>query len=104
MRRSAEGKLRWVGTQFPSQAAAQDAEMSLGEYEDFVFSAGMLDRPDPVAAWKRVSERQQRLVDFLNGKRDYRVVAANGTAAASSKLMFFGFRAVSDSFATANSA
>src|SRR5947207_13496719 len=79
MRRSAEGKLRWVGTQFPSQAAAQDAEMSLGEYEDFVFSAGLLDRPDPVAAWKSVSERQQRLADFLNGKSDYRVVAANGT-------------------------
>ena len=79
MRRSAEGKLRWVGTQFPAQAAAQDAEMSLSEYEDFVFSAGKLDTPDPVAAWKTVSERQQRLTDFLNGKRDYRVVAANGT-------------------------
>ena len=79
MKRSAEGKLKWVGTQFPAHAAAQDAEMSLAEYEDFVFSAGKLDRPDPVAAWKQVSERQQRLVDFLNGKRDYRVVAANGT-------------------------
>ncbi|HZN66343.1 MAG TPA: aminopeptidase [Tepidisphaeraceae bacterium] len=79
MKRAAEGKLKWVGTQFPSQAAAQDAEMSLAEYEDFVFSAGMLDRPDPTAAWKKVSERQQRLADFLNGKRDYRVVVANGT-------------------------
>jgi aminopeptidase len=53
--------------------------MSLAEYEDFVFTAGLLDRADPVAAWRQVSERQQRLVDFLNGKRDYRVVAANGT-------------------------
>ena len=79
MKRSAEGTLRWVGTQFPTQGAAQDAEMSLAEYEDFVFSAGKLDRPDPVAAWKAVSERQQRLTDFLNGKRDYRVVGANGT-------------------------
>ena len=79
MKRAADGKLRWVGTQYPNQAAAQDAEMSLAEYEDFVFAAGMLDRPDPVAAWKAVSERQQRLTDFLNGKRDYRVVAANGT-------------------------
>ena len=79
MKRSAEGKLRWVGTQYPTHGAAQDAEMSLAEYEDFVFSAGKLDRPDPVAAWKAVSERQQRLVDFLGGKRDYRVVAANGT-------------------------
>jgi aminopeptidase len=53
--------------------------MSLEEYEAFVFSAGLLDHPDPVASWKAVSQRQQRLADFLNGKRDYHVVAANGT-------------------------
>ena len=79
LKRAAEGKLRWTGTQFPTQASAQDAEMSLAEYEDFVFGAGLLDRPDPVAAWKQLSERQQRLVDLLNGKGDYRVVASNGT-------------------------
>ena len=79
LRRAAEKKLRWSGTQFPTQAAAQDAEMSLAEYEDFVFGAGLLNEPDPVAAWKKLSERQQRLVDFLNGKSDYHVVAANGT-------------------------
>jgi aminopeptidase len=79
MKRSAEGSLKWVGTQFPCQAAAQDAEMSLAEYEDFVFGAGLLDKPDPVAAWKQVGQRQQKLVDFLNGKKEYRVVAANGT-------------------------
>jgi aminopeptidase len=79
MRRAAEGKLHWNGTQFPCQASAQDAEMSLSEYEDFVFSAGLLDHADPAAAWRKVSERQQRLTDFLNGKSDYRVVAANGT-------------------------
>ena len=79
LRRAGEGKLKWVGTQYPTQACAQDAEMSLAEYEDFVFGAGLLDRPDPVAAWKSISERQQRLTDFLNGKKDYRVVAANGT-------------------------
>jgi aminopeptidase len=79
MKRAAEGSLHWVGTQFPSQGAAQDAEMSLYEYEDFVFAAGLLDRPDPVAAWKRISETQKRLVDFLTGKKEYRVVAANGT-------------------------
>jgi len=79
MRRAAEGKLNWSGTQFPCQASAQDAEMSLAEYEDFVFGAGLLDQPDPVAAWKKVSQRQQKLADFLNGKSDYHVVAANGT-------------------------
>ncbi len=79
MKRAASGSLRWVGTQYPSQAPAQDAEMSLDEYETFVFNAGLLNHPDPVAAWKKVSERQQRLVDFLNGKKEYRVVSANGT-------------------------
>ncbi|HEV2293130.1 MAG TPA: aminopeptidase [Tepidisphaeraceae bacterium] len=79
MKRAAEGSLHWVGTQYPSQACAQDAEMSQAEYETFVFNAGLLNKPDPVGAWTKVSERQQRLVDFLNGKTEYRVVAANGT-------------------------
>jgi aminopeptidase len=79
LKRAAEGKLRWTGTQFPTNAAAQDAEMSLSEYGDFVFKAGMLDHDDPVAAWKKLSDRQQRLVDLLNGKGDYHVVAVNGT-------------------------
>jgi aminopeptidase len=79
LKRAADGKLRWVGTQFPSQASAQDAEMSLAEYEDFVFRAGLLHLDDPVAAWRQISQRQQRLVDLLSGARDYRIVAANGT-------------------------
>jgi aminopeptidase len=79
MKRAGSGALHWVGTQYPTQACAQDAEMSLAEYEEFVFKAGLLDRPDPTAAWKQVSRRQQKLVDFLNGKRAYHVVAANGT-------------------------
>lgn len=79
MERAAKGELNWVGTLFPTQASAQDAEMSLSDYEDFVFGAGLLNHPDPAAAWRKVSETQQRLVDFLNGKSDYRVVAANGT-------------------------
>jgi len=79
LRRAAEGQLKWCGTQFPTQASGQDAEMSLAEYEDFVFRAGLLHLADPVAAWKQISQRQQKLADFLNGKRDYHVVASNGT-------------------------
>jgi len=76
-RMSAKGKakLRWVGTQFPTSAAAQDAEMSLSEYADFVFKAGMLHLKDPVAAWKKVHTTQQRVVDFLNKAREVRYVA-----------------------------
>lgn len=75
LERAAEGKLRWVGTQYPTISSAQDAEMSLREYEDFVFTGGLLHLPDPIAAWKKISETQQRLVDFLNGAKEVHIIA-----------------------------
>lgn len=76
--RAAEGSLRWCGTLFPTQGAAQDAEMSLGQYERFVFGAGLLDSPDPVAAWKQIHERQERVREFLQTKRTLRFTAPAG--------------------------
>jgi aminopeptidase len=52
MRRSAAKELRWCVTAYPCQAFAQDADMSLAAYEDFVYGAGWLHLPDPVAAWR----------------------------------------------------
>ena len=40
MRRGAEGKFKWVTTLYPTYGYAQDAGMSLQEYEDFVFRRG----------------------------------------------------------------
>lgn len=80
MERSAAKSLRWVGTQFPTNASAQDAEMSLTQYADFVFCAGLLHLPDPAAAWARISERQDRVRAFLQGKKQihFRVPPATG--------------------------
>jgi aminopeptidase len=69
MQRSAAGKLRWVGTLFPTHAFAQDAGMSLTEYEEFVYAACMPDFNDPIAYWQRFATRQQKIVDWLKGKR-----------------------------------
>jgi aminopeptidase len=77
MRRQAAGELRWCVTLYPTEAYAQDAEMSLREYEEFVMSACLLNEPDPVASWKAVSARQQRLVDWLKGKKRVRVNGPN---------------------------
>jgi aminopeptidase len=74
LKRIADGSLKWCGTQFPTSASAQDAEMSLAEYEDFVFAAGRLDRKDPVAEWRQVSRRQAKLVRFLATLKTLRVV------------------------------
>ena len=64
--RQAEGTLHWCGTQFPTSAHAQDAEMSLRDYEDFVYRAGHLHEDDPVAFWKNVEKEQERLVKILD--------------------------------------
>ena len=73
MERSTKGELRWCGTMFPNSASAQEAEMSLAEYEDFVFQACFVDQPDPVAEWKRVAKEQERIVNFLNAKKTIKV-------------------------------
>lgn len=61
--------LRWCGTLYPTSANAQDAEMSLRAYEDFVFKAGLLHMPDPVAEWEKVFARQERVREYLQGKQ-----------------------------------
>ncbi len=68
MRRTEQGELRWTGCAYPTQAAAQDAGMSLREYADFVYGAGLLQEPDPVAAWQKLKERQDKIIEWLQGK------------------------------------
>jgi aminopeptidase len=65
-KRIGDKSLTWVGTQFPTQADAQKAEMSLRDYEDFVYRAGNLHLADPVKHWKKVAKEQLRLVKILN--------------------------------------
>ena len=77
LRRSAEGALRWVGTQFPCPAYAQEADMSLRAYEDFVYSATFSDREDPIAAWQNVHDEQQKIVDWLKGKKIVTIKSPN---------------------------
>ncbi|HOW17494.1 MAG TPA: aminopeptidase [Phycisphaerae bacterium] len=74
-----KAKLRWTGTMFPCNAAAQDAEMSLAEYENFVYGAGKLDAKDPAAEWRRLSIGQQRLCDVLNKAKEIRFTTPQGT-------------------------
>ena len=79
LERAAAGQLRWVGTQFPCHAAAQDAQMSLEAYERFVFHAGLLERDAPAEAWREISQRQQLVVDYLNTAEEVRFTTPQGT-------------------------
>jgi aminopeptidase len=60
---------RWVTTLYPTAAYAQDAEMSLHDFEEFVFDVCYLNDADPIGRWKEVSAQQQRLVDWLFGRK-----------------------------------
>ena len=73
LRRSATGELRRTFALFPTNAYAQDAEMSLSEYEDFAYGACMPDMNDPVGYWRRFSARQEKIVNWLKGKEQVRV-------------------------------
>ncbi|HEY9529713.1 MAG TPA: aminopeptidase, partial [Anaerolineales bacterium] len=67
MKRSADGTYRWCITVYPTHSMAQDADMSLAEYREFVYGAGMLNEPDPVAFWKEEGRKQTELADWLKG-------------------------------------
>lgn len=77
MKRSAEGDLKWVLTQYPCPAYAQEADMSLSDYENFVYKATFVDQDDPVKAWQEVHEEQQKIVDWLKGKKQVHVQSPN---------------------------
>lgn len=68
MQRSANGDFKLCITLYPTNASAQEADMSLSDYQDFVYTAGLLDLDDPVAAWQAEGERQEKLVGWLAGK------------------------------------
>ena len=64
-----EGGLRWTLTLFPTEAYAQDAEMGIREYEDFVFGACFANEADGIKRWRAQHRRQARVVRYLKGRK-----------------------------------
>ncbi|HEY3070603.1 MAG TPA: aminopeptidase [Gaiellaceae bacterium] len=72
--RISKGEMSWCGTLFPTNAHAQDAEMSLRRYEDFVFGACHVDEDDPAAHWRLVAASLRARADELETVRELRIV------------------------------
>lgn len=72
--RMGSGALRWCGTQFPTNGDAQNAGMSLEEYEDFVYRAGFLYEADPVAKWEEMAQWQERWAKYLDKKKELHIL------------------------------
>jgi len=59
---------RWVITKYPTESQAQEADMSLSSYQDFVFNA--INGVD----WKKMFKDQQKLVKILTKTKKVRIV------------------------------
>ena len=73
-KRTADKSLVRSLCQYPTNASAQEAGMSLEEYRDFVYKACHLYANDPASSWQKIRDDQQRIVDFLNNKSAIRYV------------------------------
>jgi aminopeptidase len=72
MERTASRAMKRNLCQFPTSACAQEAGMSLTEYEKFVYDACYLYDDEPVEKWMGVRKSQQHIVDLLNGRQNIR--------------------------------
>jgi aminopeptidase len=69
MRRGAEKTFKWVTTLFPTKAYAEEAGMTLKDYEDFVFRACFADEAtkEPVAQWMEFEAKQAEIIEQIEG-------------------------------------
>jgi aminopeptidase len=74
MKRASTGALKWTLCEFPTNSQAQECSLSRSEYEELVFSACFLYSENPSEEWRKVRASQQHIVDFLNSRRDIRIV------------------------------
>jgi len=79
MTRAAAGDLHWCATLYPTNGYAQDAGMSLSDYEEFVYCAELIDQADPIAGWKAVHDTQQHIVDYLTKHDEIHIVTPDNT-------------------------
>ena len=59
---------RWVGTVFPTEAVAQEADMSLSEFEDFYYRSVDID-------WRKLSREQEEIRELFQKGREVTIKA-----------------------------
>lgn len=70
-------KRRWCLTIHPTEAFAQEANMSLADFSDFLYGALYCDRKDPVAAWEKLEKMQERMIRSVKGARTVRITGVD---------------------------
>ena len=74
LERSAKGDMRWVIADYPTNALAQEASMSLEEYSEFLINSCYLDLENPAQKWVEIDNEQKRIAQILNQTSKIRIV------------------------------
>jgi aminopeptidase len=75
MQRSAKNLLQWTLTQFPTHSNAQESDMALSEYEDFVYDACFAQKKEPIREWNKLSKNQDKYIKMLQKKDTFHIEA-----------------------------
>jgi len=66
MERLGKKELHYLALPFPCNSLAQEANMDLFSYFQFIQKALFLDKDDPVKEWLEVERKQEGICEFLN--------------------------------------
>ncbi len=74
LERSAKDEMRWVIADYPTNALAQEASMSLDEYSQFLIDSCYLDLDNPIKKWEEIDKEQKRIAGILNNTSKIRFI------------------------------
>lgn len=65
MERFAQGELNWVIIPLPCHALAQEANMDLFSYSEFIQKALLLDKDNPIEQWRKIEKKQDKVIEYF---------------------------------------
>ncbi|MFX0021139.1 MAG: aminopeptidase, partial [Candidatus Hermodarchaeota archaeon] len=83
--RAAKKEARWVIIPFPCNAFAQDANMDLFSYSNFIEKALFLDKENPIQEWQKIEKNQEKYVNYLNEVENIQIIGEDTDLTMSTK-------------------
>ncbi|MFW9973369.1 MAG: aminopeptidase, partial [Candidatus Odinarchaeota archaeon] len=72
--RTSAGELKWIVIPYPCNAHAQEANMDLFSYAEFVKKSLFLDRENPIEEWQKMQKKQDLIVEKLDKCKQIQVI------------------------------
>ena len=73
-KKSARGEIKWVIVPFPCQADAQEANMDLFSYTEFINRSLFLDKEDPIGEWRKIQKNHESIIEFLEKIENIQII------------------------------